>query len=200
MEPLSPALELAYKVKHLFEGKGDVGVEEIRKLLHDYSSNPEYEGDWRQYCFGNDIHYTRNLIYANDTFELMVLYWKPGQETRIHNHSASRCWASTLAGETTESVYITYYPPGEADNSTVCPDLILTEKLVHKVGDVGYIEDDIGIHKLGNKSTDSDAVTLHLYSPPILELTLYEPERKSVSTRRPGFYSIGGKKTSNMHG
>lgn len=57
------------------------------------------------------------------------------------------------------------------------------------------IEDDIGLHKIGNASHIVDAVTLHLYSPPIRELTLYEPEKKLVSTRKPGFYSIGGKRT-----
>ena len=58
-----------------------------------------------------------------------------------------------------------------------------------------FIEDVIGVHKLGNNSHERDAITLHLYSPPIRELTLFEPEKKLVSKRRPGFYSIGGKKT-----
>jgi cysteine dioxygenase len=197
MEPHVTALELAHHIRDVFASKGDVNIEEIRKLLHKYADDANSEKDWRQYCFPNDIHYTRNLIFSNEQFELMVLYWKPTQQTRIHDHAKSRCWAATLSGEVTESVYIPYYPPGEkpVTDPNVCPDLILAEKSVHKIGDVSFIEDDIGLHKLGNKSTQHDAITLHLYSPPIRELTLYEPERKIVSTRRPGFYSIGGVRT-----
>jgi len=197
MEAFSSAVELAEHVKQLFAAKGDVNVQEIKNLLTSYASNPLNEKDWRQYCHPNEIHYTRNLIFSNDQFELMVLYWRVSQETRIHNHNASRCWMATLSGEMTEAVYIPYLPTGEkpiTDDPTVCPDLMITEKSVHKVGDVAFIEDDIGLHKLGNQSTESDGITLHLYSPPIRELTLYEPERKTVSTRRPGFYSIGGKR------
>jgi len=199
--PTFPSLmELAHHVKDLFasKNKGDVGIEEIKQLLQNYA-NSDNEEDWRQYCFSNDIHYTRNLILSDDNFELMILYWKPGQETRIHDHAASRCWAGTLYGETAESVYIPYRAPGEPDEATidpnVCPDFIISSKIVHKVGDVGFIEDVIGVHKLGNNSHERDAITLHLYSPPIRELTLFEPEKKLVSKRRPGFYSIGGKKT-----
>jgi len=197
MNTFTSAVELACHMKDLFASKGDVCVGEISELLHNYTANPDNEKDWRQYCFSNDIHYTRNLIFSNDTFELMVLYWKPGQETRIHDHAASRCWASTLAGETTESVYIPYYASDEKPSTdpNVCPDFILSNKAVHKVGDVGYIEDDLGVHKLGNNSCEHDAITLHLYSPPIRELTLFEPDKKLVSKRRPGFYSIAGKRT-----
>jgi len=191
-------VEIAKYVENLFSTKGseNISVEEIKEILSNYTSNPNNEQDWRQYCFPNDIHYTRNLIFANDSFELMILYWKGSQETRIHNHSASRCWMAPLSGEVSESVYIPYLPPGEkaVEDPNVCPDLIITEKSVHKVGDVGFIEDDIGLHKLGNHFTDKDAITLHLYSPPIRELTLFEPEKKTISTRKPGFYSKGGQR------
>jgi len=196
MASFSSAADLAEHIKQLFSSKGDVSIQEIKELLSSYSSNPLNEQDWRQYCFPNEIHYTRNLIFANDQFEFMVLYWRSSQETRIHNHSSSRCWMTTLQGEMTEAVYIPYLPAGEKPitDPNVCPDLIISEKSVHRPGDVTFIEDDIGLHKVGNLSHNQDAVTLHLYSPPIRELTLYEPEKKTVSTRRPGFYSIAGKR------
>jgi len=195
--PFSSALELANHVEGLFEQKGPVDTEAIRELLRVYSSSAENEKDWRQYCFPNDIHYTRNLIFGNDKFELMVLVWRASQETRIHDHAASRCWMAPLSGEITEALYIPHLAPGEEPSTdpTVCPDLIITEKSIHKVGDVGFIEDDIGLHKIGNRFHDRDTITLHLYSPPIRELTLFEPDRKVVTKRRPGFYSVGGKKT-----
>jgi len=196
MEAFGSAVELAEHLKGLFATKGEVDVQEVKNLLNSYSSNPLNEKDWRQYCHYSDVHYTRNLIYANDQFELMVLYWRASQETRIHDHNASRCWMTALSGEMTESVYIPYLPPGEkpVTDPTVCPDLMITEKSIYKAGDVAFIEDEIGLHKLGNNSSVHDGITLHLYSPPIREVTLFEPEKKTISTRKPGFFSIGGKK------
>jgi len=194
MESFSSALDLANYLKGIFETKGDVNNEEVRQLLSMYSSELRNEADWKQYCFPNDIHYTRNLIFGNEKFELMVLVWQASQETRIHNHSASRCWMTTLSGEISESVY-TINPTDKPLEPSECPELTLQETSSHKIGDCGFIEDDIGLHKIGNISHIANAITLHLYSPPIRELMLYEPEKKLISTRRPGFYSIGGKKT-----
>jgi len=193
MESVTSALDLAHYVKALFDERGDVDTEEVKQLLGAYSSQHN-EADWKQYCFPNDIHYTRNLVFGNEQFELMVLCWRASQETRIHNHSKSRCWMTTLSGEITEAVY-KIVPTEKPIPPTACPDLTEEEKSVHKVGDITFIEDDIGLHKIGNPSHTADAVTLHMYSPPIRELTLYEPEKKLITTRKPGFYSIGGKKT-----
>jgi len=194
MESFASADELAHYVQGLFDTKGDVNNEEIKQLLRVYSSNPHNEADWKKYCFPNDIHYTRNLIFGNEKFELMVLCWRASQETRIHNHSKSRCWMTTLSGEIAESVY-TIKSEADPAEPTSCPELAFQDKSVHKVGDVTFIEDDIGLHKIGNTSTSIDAITLHLYSPPIRELTLYEPEKNVITTRKPGFYSVGGKRT-----
>ena len=43
-------------------------------------------------------HYTRNLIYKGDLFELIALCWEVGQVSRIHNHQGQRCWMAVPIG------------------------------------------------------------------------------------------------------
>jgi cysteine dioxygenase len=39
-------------------------------------------------CFAKD-HYARNLVCRTPTFELLVLCWRPGHESTIHDHAGS---------------------------------------------------------------------------------------------------------------
>lgn len=43
-----------------------------------------------QYCFFNEVRYARNLVERNQYFELIVICWKAGQQSPIHNHEGSR--------------------------------------------------------------------------------------------------------------
>src|SRR5687768_7197153 len=42
--------------------------------------------------------YTRNLVYRNDCFELLLLCWDAGSRSPIHGHSGQRCWFMPVAG------------------------------------------------------------------------------------------------------
>ncbi|MFO0981686.1 MAG: cysteine dioxygenase family protein [Planctomycetota bacterium] len=39
-----------------------------------------------------DERYTRNLIYRDDLFEVIMLCWKPGQGTPVHTHNGQLGW------------------------------------------------------------------------------------------------------------
>ena len=43
-------------------------------------------------------HYTRNLIYKCDLFELIAICWDVGQESQIHNHQNQNCWMAAPIG------------------------------------------------------------------------------------------------------
>src|SRR6188768_994002 len=47
--------------------------------------------------FRNDM-YTRNLVYRDDTLELMAVCWQPGQKTVIHTHNGQLGWMSVEQG------------------------------------------------------------------------------------------------------
>jgi len=42
--------------------------------------------------------YTRNLVYRDDTLELMAVCWQPGQKTVIHTHNGQLGWMSVEQG------------------------------------------------------------------------------------------------------
>ena len=72
------------------------------KILETYAREHD---DWRDFAFYSDERYTRNLIHADETFELMVVCWGPGQESPIHNHAGSNCWMGVLDGTVEELHY-----------------------------------------------------------------------------------------------
>lgn len=63
---------------------------------------------------------------------------------------------------------------------------------VHRPGEVGFIADDIALHKV--RPVTGGGCTMHLYSKPIPLCLLYCPETGKVTKRQLGFFSRRGKK------
>src|SRR5690349_21128712 len=42
--------------------------------------------------------YTRNLVYRDRHFELMVLCWTAGSRTAVHDHAGQECFVQVLEG------------------------------------------------------------------------------------------------------
>jgi len=61
------------------------------------------------------------------------------------------------------------------------------------LGEVGYASDKLGLHSI--HTDGEDAISLHLYSPPITTVKIFEPETRSTLKRNPGFYSKYGVRT-----
>jgi cysteine dioxygenase len=172
----------------------------LQSLMDSYvSSLPQ---DWQRYVFFNDVHYTRNLAYATDDFELMVLCWR-GHTSRVHGHSQSHCFMGVLHGRCRELVYHYLQPDGrllsEHDQPAQvpghCPPLQQTAERLLETGSVYYAHDSLGLHSVGTfEPVPAEAITLHLYSPPIRQTKIFEPEHNTAILRKPGFYSIDGKR------
>jgi len=197
-EKLEPIYALEQQLLELFNDtsmEADVRSAQIQEQMSAYIA---HQKDWQKYCFFTDVHYTRNLVSTNDKFELIILCWKAGQASRIHNHSGSNCWMGVVQGPMIESLY-SKVADGRVlcerehpSQPGVCPELRLERTTTLYQGDVGYIHDGIGLHRV--QSGLADGVTLHLYYPPISIATLFEPDNNTVIQRTPGFYSIRGKR------
>ncbi|PNH12658.1 Cysteine dioxygenase type 1, partial [Tetrabaena socialis] len=179
----------------------------VRALLQAYSCTNT--GDWRQYAEWGDHSYLRHLLWCDEEFEVMVLCWKPGQASRVHNHADSHCWLAVLDGKVHEQQYRRIareqdgaapeapWPPGcehgapAADgSSTEAPgDIELEPTRTNDLtaGDVGYINDLIALHSIGAGDGEEPSCTLHVYSPPIRRVKTYEGGKEAVSV--PGFFS-----------
>jgi cysteine dioxygenase len=117
--------------------------------------------------------YTRNLIATDDaTFTLMLLCWRAGASSPVHNHPQSECLMRMLRGSVRETRY-RLREEARGDAPAACPLVRLCETTL-VVGDVACINDSIGLHRVENPHASDVAWTLHLYMPPYQSSLCFE--------------------------
>jgi cysteine dioxygenase len=229
-------LTLIEQLKALLNGAGAAGkaqttlpavdTDAVLSLLRSYAehvSSGDGFAEIRPYLFWSDVHYTRNLVFSCDDFEVIVLCWGVSHGSRVHNHASSHCWLSVLNSTVSEQRFVPAVvspgtrqlsltseaaSPASTDEGASPPMLVLTSEGTLDAGNVSYINDDIALHRVAAFHTSVNAahahevkasltpfgaVTLHVYAPPIRRVKIYEPGR-GVYARTPGFFSIDGKK------
>eukprot|EP01104_Vermistella_antarctica_P019689 TRINITY_DN7863_c0_g1_i1.p1 TRINITY_DN7863_c0_g1~~TRINITY_DN7863_c0_g1_i1.p1 ORF type:complete len:206 (+),score=42.65 TRINITY_DN7863_c0_g1_i1:42-620(+) len=162
------------------KGKG------VIELIKNYVQNGA--GDWKEYALFTDDFYARNLIQKNDLYEIMVICWKEGQVSPIHNHEGSGCWLGVLEGDIKETYYHTCNNCCKV-GEMCCSNLREGSSSTLKNGRVGFISDGIALHVI-EPTNSKCGVSLHLYSPPIKECNVYDHQHKKVVRKTLGFYSI----------
>jgi cysteine dioxygenase len=114
--------------------------------------------------------YIRNLVHAGPTYQALVLCWRNGQRSPIHNHRGSRCGVKVLRGIATETLF------ARAPNGMVVPDRTRSVP----PGDISASE-DADIHQVSNlQPGGADLVTLHVYSPPLLRMEVFSLDTPAV--------------------
>ena len=101
-------------------------------------------------------NYTRNCLHKDAHFELILICWEHGQETKIHDHNGEDCWVYLLEG-LMEEVYYTFNKKHQLQE--IGARNILPQQLT-------FMNDTIGYHKLRN-SHPGKSISLHLYAKPI---------------------------------
>ena len=119
--------------------------------------------DLREYMQFSDKGYARNLVRKGPWYHLLVLCWKNGQRSPIHDHTGSSCGVRVLQGVMTETSF-TFAPNGHV-KAVGSRDLAAG-------GVCGSQDDDL--HQVSNlQAGDACLVTLHVYSPPLLWMGTY---------------------------
>ena len=121
--------------------------------------------------------YARNLVCRSADFELLVLCWKPGHESTIHDHAGSLNAIKVHRGELTSRVFV----PAAGRPAGTGPVGLLAEERVPQGGWTGV--DRGGIHQIANTAQE-DLVSVHVYAPPLTELVVYST-RSAETERRP---------------
>lgn len=104
----------------------------------------------------DDRSYRRATIHATPHYEMLVLCWKSGQASPIHDHSGSACAVLVVEGRATETRY----------RRTPCGHLAPTRATTMAPGSVTCCRGDC-THQMANlERAGDDLVTLHVYSPP----------------------------------
>jgi predicted metal-dependent enzyme (double-stranded beta helix superfamily) len=103
--------------------------------------------------------YSRRCVVRTAAFEVLVMTWLPGQGSAAHDHSGSVSAFKILLGSAHETRF------EQAADGLVEP----TDTHQWRVGEVGL---DAGetIHAVRNDSPNELLVSLHVYSPPLVEL------------------------------
>ena len=112
-----------------------------------------------------------------------MLCWRPGHESTIHDHAGSLNAISVFAGELTSRAFV---PSAGLPHGTGPVDMTGEERVRPGRGWIGV--DRGGIHQLANTS-DDDLITVHVYAPALMELTVYSTESPEVE-RRPLRYTL----------
>lgn len=111
-------------------------------LLHEYNSD-----DYLSYVKPDENKYSRQVVISNQRAELVVITWRQGQTSGFHGHPGD-CIFKMLQNCMNEE---------KIDPNNKIIEHVYNEK------ESGYICNAIGIH---NMTASSDAVSLHVYSPP----------------------------------
>ena len=128
-----------------------------------------------EYVRFGEQSYLRNLVCDGPWYHLLVLCWRSGQRSPIHNHAGSTCGFRVLKGEVIETRFET------------TPARIIHPVATHPMlpGSVAVTQ-DAEIHQMSNlQAPGKDAVTLHVYSPPLFRMDTYSLTDPGVGEFRP---------------
>ena len=137
--------------------------------------------DLRPYIGFKAGTYARHRVYRNDYAELLVLCWRPGQRTPIHDHNGSHGAVRVCEGVMWETMFALnerqelYYESAREWTSG---------------GVTGAAVPDI--HQLGNPEVSGQSlITLHLYAPPLGVLNTYKVGSSEVGHYSPNEFTDG---------
>jgi cysteine dioxygenase len=153
-------------------------LEEVNAWLQEADVTDD---DLRPYLGFKPGTYARHRVFRGEFAELLVLCWRPGQRTPIHDHNGSHGAVRVCEGVMWETMFALddasklYYRSAREWNS-------------------GQITgaDVPDIHQLGNPEVSGqNLVTLHLYAPPLGVLNTYKVGSSEIGHYTPDQFMDG---------
>jgi len=127
-------------------------------------------------------NYTRNLISTDDeTYTLLLLCWNPNKSSPIHDHPCDGCWMRVLQGSINEKRYKINGSTTTTTTTTTNKELICTKDSTFQEGEIAFIDDHLGLHKVGNQGKEL-AISMHLYSPPFGKCRIWMDEKNGENS------------------
>lgn len=156
-----PPLSLRSLAHKLLAQQSCPSLEQLDDWLQNVKTTTE---ELQPYIGFKEGNYWRHRVCRNEFVEMLVLCWRPGQRTPIHDHNGSHGAVMIYEGMLWETIFnfdpdkgLSYksgreYGPGEVTGAGV-PD----------------------IHQLGNPDVSGqDLITIHIYAPPLGVLKTYK--------------------------
>lgn len=153
--------------------RGRATIEALRALL---GSSPVTIADLEPFVRFKDDHYQRVLVSSSEHYEMLVVCWKSGQQSPIHDHAHSTCCFRVMQGICTETVF----------DFSAKGHVVERERRDLPEGHLTASQ-DTDTHQVSNvQPQGSNLVTLHIYSPPLGAMRKY-----SLTGDRDGDFAPG---------
>lgn len=159
--------------------------------LQDWVAHLDVHNDlFQQHLEFCDQGYRRKLLCRTARFDMLILCWKPGQASTIHDHTNSLNVTRVYQGVLTSR---TFAPTSSAQ--TANPAQLPEQSALQVQAETVLSENSLAaveryqIHQLANTSTEN-LVTLHVYARPLQNLQVYCP-RSGQSEWVPVQYEAG---------
>lgn len=145
---------------------------ELNQLLERTTISPD---ELRPYSRFKIANYSRHRVMKNEFVEMLVLCWKPGQRTPIHDHNGAHGAVLVHAGVLWETTF----------NYDAVNGLLYKAHRELRAG--GLTSSELpDIHQLGNPDVSgTDLITIHIYAPPLGVLKTYKLGSSTIDLYTP---------------
>jgi cysteine dioxygenase len=158
-------MNLFSAIEELKHRASEMNLADLRRFISNLRPEPSEIQPHIQFA---EERYARNLLYKSIDFECLLLCWKPGQRSPIHDHANSICAVYTVDGRLSADNYRkTANGHVRADYSEdFDPGSVLTIQTSE-------------IHQVSNLDDSSNMLSLHFYLGPLENSFLYSVQRQS---------------------
>ena len=169
-------MTLAETIEELKQTARGLTLPDLRQLILKLKPDSSEISPFAQFT---DNHYARNLVYKTPDFEVLVLCWRPGQRSPIHDHGASICTVYTVDGVLSADNY----------RKTAGGHVRADYSEDFKPGSVLSIQ-TTEIHQVSNLQDSSDLISLHFYLTPLENNFVYSVMQPTFEAFRPGYTRV----------
>ena len=168
----SQSISFSELIEQLQQQKNPPSLEQITSWLSNVEATQEELGPYIGFKEGN---YWRHRVCRNEAVEMLVICWRPGQRTPIHDHNGSHGVVRVQQGLMWETIFTYDEKSGlEYKSGRECP--------TGEVTGAGVPD----IHQLGNPEVSGkDLITIHVYAPPLGVLKTYKVGSAQVDMYTP---------------
>lgn len=119
--------------------------------------------------------YSRTLVYRSDAFEILVIHWRPGCMSAIHDHGGAHCWLAVTDG----TMHVDNYVRKDAGGMEGYASLALEGREHLTAGGIDYRNDDLHLHRCATSA--APATSLHVYAKPISHFNAFDEKTFAIS-------------------
>lgn len=167
-------MNLVTAIEELRHKAKEMKLPDLRRFISNLK--PE-QAEVERYIQFTENRYARNLVYKTEDFECLVLCWRPGQRSPIHDHGHSICTVYTVDGLLSADNY------RKTANGHIRADYAED----FKPGSVLSIQ-TTEIHQVSNLQDSANLISLHFYLGPLensflysVQQPIYEPYQRTYT-------------------